>query len=126
MADDEEKRTGSTGYRIPVTVRTDDSQKSTRFDGWTWFEQAADDDVRDLHAAGYRGDEADQLAHHAHEREKHTGVAQVFAYLTQWKPKKPSGAIVGFEVRLKADDVRRYLADRRPHLAAELFPAEPC
>lgn len=113
---------GSTGYRVRVRARTDDSQKAARFDGWGWFERATDDDVRDLHRQNYQGDAADALAHFAHEEEKNGGLAQLFGYLTRWNPRTRSGDIVGFEVVVNPGDVYAYLAARRPHLAAELFP----
>lgn len=110
------------GYRIRAVVKSDDGQKSANFCAWTWFETLHNEDIVELHAARYRGENADACAYHAHEVEKNTGVAQVFAYLTTYKPRTPRGAIVGFECVIRAADAYKYLAERRPQLVAELFP----
>lgn len=115
------------GYRIRAVVKSDDGQKSANICALAWFElrSTTDDVVRELHRNRYRGADADAIAYYAHEVENNTGVGQVFAYLSHWKPRTPGGGIIGFECVVKAADVFKYLAERRRHLAAELFPNDP-
>lgn len=110
------------GHRIRAVVKTDDGQKSANFCAFNWFHAATDDDIRALHYAKYRGEDADAVAHYANEVDKDKGVAQVDKYLTTYKPRSPRGGIIGFECVVKRWDAWNYLNEHRPNLAAELFP----
>lgn len=116
---------GAGGYKIRAKAKTDDGQHSARWDAAGWFAQAADDDIADLHAVGYKGDEADELAYYAHETEGNKGLATIFKYLSVYKPRTPNGYIVGFEVVLNPLDVFNYLKTARPDLCRSLFRDEP-
>lgn len=119
---DDRAKTGPGGYRIRAVVWSDDNQKRFRFDASGWFAKATDADIAELHAASYQNDPADALAYHAHEEERNKGIANLFRYLTVYKPRRPDLSTIGFEVRVNPADVYHWLNENRPDLCRALFP----
>lgn len=112
------------GVAVRARITTDDRQVSATFNADPWFAQASDDDIRELHAKGYRCcEEADAIAYHVGEG--NPAVGRVFRYLKAFRPKTQAGGLVGFEVELSKPEVRRYLSRARPHLVRQLFDPIP-
>lgn len=122
LTTDDRAKTGPGGYRIRAVAWSDDNQKRFRFDAVGWFRKASEQDIADLHATGYQNDPADALAYHAAESEGNKGLANLFRYLTVYKPRRPDLSIIGFEVRANPADVYHYLNEERPDLCRALFP----
>lgn len=113
----------ASGYQIRAVAKTDDNQHRVRFDAAGWFAAASEADAVAMHAAGYRGADADAVAYLIHDADpKKSPLKRLFGYLNAYKPRTAAMAIIGFEVVINPADVFRWLTDHRPALAAALFP----
>lgn len=96
---------------VQAEVHSDDHKAAASFDARLWFEQATDEDIRELAGIGWGGDyEADAVARYMEDRNE--DVAGVFTYART--------AALGFECHVDEASALAYLAIRRPALHAEL------
>lgn len=111
--------------RLPVrhgavlaTVRTDDGLREAEFDASGYFEVASDDDLRELHSIGFRGDyAADNVAWHFDGEGGDEGVTAVLDY-------DQEVARCGFEVVVDPESAMTWIATNRAALHASLTATE--
>jgi len=99
-------------YKIRAEVHTDDRNVEVNFNAIEWFDQATDDQIRNLAQCDYGGDyPADVVAQYMADHDK--GVEDLFTYIRLMAGKKNSP---GFEVHVNANDVTKYLKENRLEL----------
>lgn len=94
---------------IQAEAHSDDQAISISFDAEPYFEQASDEDLKELVDYGFRGDyPADYVLLHFEEQEGHD-ASRLMAYV------RASG--LGFECRVDQPEALAWIRRRRPLLA---------
>lgn len=94
---------------IPAEVHTDDQVHKVHFDAVEFFEQASDNEIRNLHKIGWGGDyDSDYVAHFMSDKD--VNVSGLFERKGEQ----------GFECHIDSDKAESWVSEHRPELAKEL------
>jgi hypothetical protein len=97
---------------IRAECHSDDYVYEVNFDATKWFQEATDQEIRDLAGCEWGGDyPADAVAQYFEDTNAEIGA--MFDYLYRVRNQRDAP---GFEVHVEEEDATRWLAENRPNL----------
>ena len=100
------------GPEIEAHLSSDEGDNEVKFNAGVWFNQASDNDIKELKNCNWGKDyAADEVA--LFSREFDPKVAEVFNYIDEKQ--------YGFECKINEKDAKAWIKKNAPHLFKEIF-----